>query len=180
MNDPRAALRNVVLIGMPGAGKSTVGVLLAKALARQFVDTDLLLQAAGGAPLHKLLADLGTAGFRALEERQILALTARDTVIATGGSVVYSAPAMAHLRTLGRLVYLELPLATLQQRLGDLRARGVVMAPGQTLAALYAERVPLYRQYAELTVPCAGLSHYGCVSALLERLQDAGFGEDLR
>lgn len=180
MTDPRTALRNVVLIGMPGAGKSTIGVLLAKALARQFVDTDLLLQGAAGAPLHELLARHGRDGFRALEERQILALTARATVIATGGSVVYSPAAMAHLRTLGPIVYLEVPLATLQQRLGDLRARGVVMAPGQTLAALHAERVPLYRQYAELTVPAAGLSHYGCVSALLERLQDAGFGEDLR
>jgi len=171
---------NLVLIGMPGAGKSTIGVLLAKALMRHFVDTDLVIQAAERKRLNHLIRERGPDGFRALEEFHVLALTATNSVIATGGSVVYSPAAMAHLKALGPIVWLDLPLAEIAARLGDLTTRGVVIAPGQTLAELYAERLPLYRQYADITVPVAGMNHGACVSEVLQRLQHDGLGQELR
>jgi shikimate kinase len=149
---------NLVLIGMPGVGKSTVGVLLAKATGRDFVDTDVLVQAREGASLPELIAKHGPAGFLALEERHVCSLRAERTVIATGGSVVYGERAMAHLRRLGTLVHLELPPGALEARAGSLAARGVVSRPGQDLAALYQERAPLYRRWAEYTVD-ADASH---------------------
>jgi shikimate kinase len=167
--------RNVVLVGMPGVGKSTAGVLLAKATGRDFVDTDVWIQARESATLPELLARHGRAGFLALEERHVLALDARNAVIATGGSVVYGARAMAHLRDHGRVVHLALPLAALEARLGSLAARGVVLAPGQTLAALYAERTPLYARWAHETLDTAGLSHDAVVARLSE-----GDGPQLR
>jgi shikimate kinase len=163
-------LRNVVLIGMPGAGKSTVGVLLAKALSREFLDTDLLIQAREGRRLQAILEELGAAAFRALEERYLVELRCRGAVIATGGSAVYSAKAMAHLGTGGTLVYLELPLPHLQRRLGDAGQRGIVRAPGQTLAQLDAERRPLYERYADRTVHTLGLDHEQVVAAILAAL----------
>jgi shikimate kinase len=163
------ARRNVVLVGMPGVGKSTAGVLLAKATGRDFVDTDVWIQAHESATLPDLLARHGRAGFLALEERHVLALDARNAVIATGGSVVYGARAMAHLREHGRVVHLALPLAALEARLGSLAARGVVLAPGQTLAALYAERTPLYGRWAHETLATEGLSHEAVVAALRGR-----------
>jgi shikimate kinase len=158
--------RNVVLVGMPGVGKSTAGVLLAKATGRDFVDTDVWIQAREGASLPELLARHGRAGFLELEERHVLALDVRNAVIATGGSVVYGARAMSHLRAHGRIVHLTLPLAALEARLGNLAARGVVLAQGQTLAALYAERTPLYARCADATLDTAGLSHDEVVARL--------------
>jgi shikimate kinase len=151
--------RNLVLIGMPGVGKSTVGVLLAKATGRDFVDTDVWIQAREGAGLPELLARHGRAGFLALEERHVLDLDAESTVIATGGSVVYGERAMAKLRAGGLVVHLALSLRELEARLGSLAARGVVIDPGQDLATLHAERLPLYRRFADATVDTSGLSH---------------------
>jgi shikimate kinase len=168
------AHRNVVLIGMPGVGKSTVGVLLAKATGRDFVDTDVWIQAREGAGLPELLARHGRAGFLALEERHVLALDAENAVIATGGSVVYGERAMAHLRARGTLVHLALPLEALAARLGSLAARGVVIDPGQDLAVLYADRMPLYRRFAERTVEAAGLGHEAVLVRLLEALAALG------
>jgi shikimate kinase len=162
---------NVVLIGMPGVGKSTVGVLLAKATGRDFVDTDVWVQAREGAGLPALLARHGREGFLALEERHVLALDAANAVVATGGSVVYGERAMAHLRAGGRVVHLALPLPALEARLGSLAARGVVVDPGQSLAALYAERTPLYEKWAELTVDASSLSHEEVVARLAEALE---------
>jgi len=164
------ASQNVVLIGMPGAGKSTVGVLLAKALSREFVDTDLLIQAREGRRLQALLEERGPAAFRALEERYLLELRPTGTVIATGGSAVYSARAMAHLKTGGVLVYLELPLAHVRRRLGDAGQRGIVRAPGQTLGQLATERRPLYERYADRTIHTLGLDHEQVVAAVLAAL----------
>lgn len=146
---------NVVLIGMPGAGKSTVGVLLAKATGRDFVDTDVLIQAREGASLPELIAARGPAAFLALEERHVCALRVRRSVIATGGSVVYSERAMAHLQQLGTIVYLALPTDALEARAGSLAARGVVRGPGQDLDALHRERAPLYQTWAQHTVDAA-------------------------
>lgn len=162
---------NVVLIGMPGAGKSTVGVLLAKALSREFLDTDVCLQGCEQRRLHEIIAAEGLDAFRAIEERHVLELACRRTVVATGGSVVYSARAMQHLKRDGVVVYLEVPLAVLRRRLGNLKARGVVMAAGQSLEDLFAERLPLYRQYADVTVSCAGLGHEAVVAAVAAALR---------
>lgn len=150
------ARKNLVLIGMPGAGKSTVGVLAAKALALPFVDVDVALQAREGRRLSALLEIHGHAAFCALEGRFVLEQDWHGMVIATGGSLVYSAAAMDQLAATGFVVYLQASLETLAARLGDLDARGVVRRPGQTLAELHAERHPLYQRYAEATVACDG------------------------
>ncbi len=149
---------NLILIGMPGAGKSTVGVLVAKYANLGFLDTDLLLQAREGRPLQQIVDQDGYLGMRAAEERLVLSLTCQHQVIATGGSVVYSEAAMQHLQSLGRLFFLDLPLSELLLRLTDLDTRGLVRRPGQSLADLYAERLPLYRRYAEITIDCRGLT----------------------
>jgi shikimate kinase len=165
-----AKVDNVVLIGMPGVGKSTLGVLLAKATSRNFVDTDVLIQARERRGLPEILATEGREGFRRIEEAAVVALDCRDTVIATGGSVVYGERAMAHLKNRGTVVHLELPLAQLKQRLRDLKVRGVVMAEGQTLDDLFAERAPLYQRHADLTVDCSGATHEEVVDRLVAAL----------
>lgn len=158
---------NVVLIGMPGVGKSTVGVLLAKVMAREFIDTDVCLQGCEGRRMQEIIDTQGLAAFRAIEERHLLALDCRHHVIATGGSVVYSDPAMRHLKASGRVVFLDLPAAVLIQRLQNLATRGVVMHTGQSLESLYAERLPLYRRYADVTIGCLGLNHEQVVEAVV-------------
>jgi len=145
---------NLVLIGMAGAGKSTVGVVLAKRLGMDFVDTDLLIQRRHGARLVELIARHGLEGFLRREEEVVESLRVQQTVIATGGSVVYGAAGMAALAARGRIVFLDVPLAVLEERLHDLESRGLVIEPGESLATLYARRLPLYRQWAEVTVDC--------------------------
>ena len=167
MRDPR---RNIVLIGMAGAGKSTVGVLLAKAMSRAFIDVDLVIQAVEQRRLQDILNSEGTDAFRRIEEKHVLALKATGAVIATGGSVVYSAAAMEHLKANGSVVYLYLPLDTLEARVTNLDSRGIVMAPGQTFAGVYQERRPLYERYADITVDCQGLSHEMVVQRIMSAL----------
>jgi shikimate kinase len=161
---------HLVLIGMPGVGKSTVGVLLAKATARDFVDTDVWIQTREGRSLSELIEAHGRDGFLALEERHVCALEPPRAVIATGGSVVYSARAMAHLRAHGRIVHLALPLPALERRLADLAVRGVVTQPGQSLGALYEERMPLYRRHADLTLEEPSLNQDQLVARILAAL----------
>ncbi len=146
---------NVVLIGMPGAGKSTVGVLLAKTLGLSFVDTDLLLQEREGRLLQALIDAEGAAEFLRREEALLLGLEARRAVIATGGSAVYGAAAMERLKRDGTVVYLMAALDAIERRVRNMASRGVVMPAGRTLADLYAERAPLYGKYADLTFDCA-------------------------
>jgi shikimate kinase len=162
---------NIVLIGMPAVGKSTLGVLLAKATSRDFVDTDVYIQARERRTLPEILAQEGRAGFRRIEEEAVLTLDCRNTVIATGGSVVYGARAMAHLKGYGTVVHLELPLNELKRRLRDLKLRGVVMAEGQTLDDLFAEREPLYRRYAEVSIDCRSGTHEEVLERLLLALR---------
>ena len=150
--------RNVVLIGMPGVGKSTVGVLLAKATSRDFLDTDVHIQVRQGRRLQEILDADGRAAFMRMEERYLLGLDLRDHVIATGGSVVYSEAAMRHLAARGVIVYLRLALPLLERRISNLGVRGVVMARGQTLADLYAERSPLYQRWGQVILDCDGLT----------------------
>lgn len=149
---------NIVLIGMPGAGKSTVGVLLAKRLGYHFVDTDLLIQARAGVRLQEIIRDQGLESFKRMEEEAVCALTPHRAVVSTGGSVIYGAAAMAHLRQVGRLVYLDLPLDILRERIDNMDSRGLVLDPGESFADLYARRTPLYRQHAELTIAGASLT----------------------
>ena len=143
---------NIVLIGMPGSGKSTVGVLLAKALGYDFVDTDLLIQLREGCTLEELLRRKGIDAFLDIEGEVCAALKAENTVIATGGSAVYREHAMERLRADGRLVYLQVELPELTRRLSDLAGRGVALREGQTLEDLYTERIALYERWADLTV----------------------------
>lgn len=161
---------NVVLIGMPGCGKSTVGVLLAKRLGLGFVDTDLFIQAGEGKSLRRLIEQNGMRRFCEIECRYAQRVDVADSVIATGGSVVYYDCAMKSLGADGRIVYLQLPLAELEQRLGDLEARGVVLEPGQTLVALYEKRTPRYEQWADVTVDLSGLNHDESVDAILKQI----------
>ncbi len=147
---------NLVLIGMPGAGKSTVGVVLAKRLGYRFVDSDLVIQEQQGKLLHELIEEHGVDGFWQIESAANAGLQVHNSVIATGGSVIYEPEAMRHLGEIGTIIYLQLPYEEIAERLGDLDARGVTLRPGQDLAALYQERRPLYEKYARITVDCRG------------------------
>ncbi len=142
---------NLILIGMPTSGKSTVGIILAKALGYDFVDIDLVMQKNTGKKLHQLMDKLGIDGFLALEEETALSLECRHTVIAPGGSIIYEDKAMEHLRRLGRIIYLEIDYDMLSERLHDAKNRGVTLREGQTIEDLYRERLPLYEKYADLT-----------------------------
>ena len=153
----RDARQNIVLIGMPGVGKSTAGVLLAKRLAKSFLDTDLVIQQFTCETLGETIARVGTHAFRTLEERCILCCENSNCVVATGGSVVYSEVAMQHLADQALVVHLSLEYELLRGRLGDLAVRGVLMEPGQDLLGLYRERMPLYARYAQHTIHCGGL-----------------------
>lgn len=145
---------NIVLIGMPGAGKSTVGVVLAKRMGYRFVDSDLVIQEKYGRLLHELIEEHGVQGFWKLENDVNASLTAQGSVIATGGSAVYGEEAMAHLKRIGEVIYLKLPYEEVAERLGDLSARGVTVLPGQSLWDLYGERIPLYEKYADIIIEC--------------------------
>jgi len=148
---------SLVLIGMPGAGKSTIGVLVAKYAVMDFVDTDVLIQVRTGESLQQTLDRAGYLELRRIEEQVILGLRHRQVVVATGGSAVYSSSAMAHLRALGRVVFLDVPLEILRQRLSDFPVRGIAGPPGQTVEQVHAERLPLYRRYADVTIACSGM-----------------------
>jgi len=160
---------NIILIGMPGAGKSTVGVILAKRLGLQFYDTDLIIQVREKKRLQEIIDEKGIDYFRYVEEQVISNLQLEDCVIATGGSVVYYNNGMKDLSTTGKLVYLQVPLGALKQRIADMGQRGLVMEKGQSFEQLFAERTPLYQQYADLTVPCDGCNAEQ-VAAKIEKL----------
>ena len=140
------------MIGMPGSGKSTVGVLLAKALGCLFTDVDLLISHRAKKPLQRILDEDGLEAFLALEEEVGSRLRAENTVIATGGSMVLSDKAMRHLKTLGTVVYIDVPFEEIERRVTNIKTRGIVFHPNQTLADVYRERKPLYERWADLTV----------------------------
>lgn len=146
--------KNIVLIGMPGAGKSTVGVVLAKVIGHKFVDSDLVIQETYGKLLHELITEHGLNGFLEIENQVNAGLDMTKTIIATGGSVIYGKEAMEHLKEIGLVVYLKLSLESIADRLGDLQQRGVALKEGWGLKELYEERVPLYEKYADLTIDC--------------------------
>jgi len=159
---------NIVLIGMPGSGKSTVGVVLAKLTSRGFIDTDLLIQAQEGRTLQDIVDKDGYLVLRGIEEELLLGLDCRDQVIATGGSAVYSKAAMEHLRTNGIAVFLRVDLQTLKARVHDYATRGLAKRPDQSVDDLFSERSALYRRYADVTVDCIGLTHEEVCEKIIE------------
>ncbi len=163
---------NIVLIGMPGVGKSTVGVILAKVLGYQFLDADLVIQEQEGKLLHEIIEEKGTDGFIRVENRVNASLDTDKTIIATGGSVVYGTEAMEHLKEIGQVVYLEVSFEELEKRLADIKGRGVVLRVGQTLKDLYLERTPLYEKYADVTVNEEGLGVEETVDVLVQKLKN--------
>ena len=150
---------NIILIGMPGSGKSTVGVILAKSTSHGFADTDVLIQASQDRSLQEIVDADGYMALRNIEEAILLRLDCRNHVIATGGSAVYSHIAMERLRLDGFVVFLDVDLTTLESRIRDFENRGLAKRPDQTLADLFEERRPLYLKYADITLACAGLTH---------------------
>jgi shikimate kinase len=151
-------MNNIILIGMPGAGKSTVGVILAKVLGYKFVDADLLIQEKEDRLLHEIIKAEGVDGFINIENQVNSSITAHKSVIATGGSVVYGKEAMKHLQKIGTIIYLKLSFDELNKRLTNINNRGVIMKDGQTLYDLYLERTPLYEKYANITIETDGCS----------------------
>lgn len=162
---------NIVLIGMPGSGKSTVGVILAKVLGYTFVDSDLLIQKEEKRLLKDIIAQEGQDGFLKIENRVNRSIRTEKSVIATGGSVVYCQEAMEHLKKIGAVLYLKLDYQQLNKRLSNLIGRGVVLKRGQTLKDLYEERVPLYEKYADYIIDEKKTDAEGTLQKILEIIQ---------
>ena len=163
---------NIVLIGMPGVGKSTVGVILAKVLGYQFIDADLVIQKRENRLLHEIISEEGLDGFLKAEENAnvYIAQNEEKSIVATGGSVVFCEKAMQELKKTGRVIYLELEYDQLKKRLGNLKGRGVVLKDGQDLRGLYEERIPLYEKYADLTVNEKNLDVEQTLQKIVDRL----------
>lgn len=168
---------NIVLIGMPGVGKSTIGVILAKMLGYQFLDADLLIQEQEGKLLREIIEEKGTEGFIQVENRVNASIEVKRAIIATGGSVVYGKEAMEHLKEIGTVVYLKVSYAVLEKRLADIKGRGVVLKEGQTLKTLFEERSKLYEQYADMEVSEEGLNVEQTVEKLVELYNNCKFCE---
>ena len=161
---------NIVLIGMPGVGKSTIGVILAKIIGYHFMDSDLVIQEREGKLLHEIISEEGIEGFVKIENEVNASLQAERTIIATGGSAVYGREAMEHLKENGTIVYLKADYETIKKRLGNLTKRGVELKEGQTLKELYEERCALYEKYADVTVDEKGLGTEETIGAVLRAL----------
>ncbi len=164
-------MKNIVLIGMPGAGKSTIGVLLAKSMLMDFVDTDLLIQRKFSDSLCGIIAERGVEEFLGIENDVICENNFENCVVATGGSAVYGREAMEKLRDDGTAVYLKLSPEELERRIDNIHTRGIAMKEGTTIAALYAERSPLYEKYADITVDCEGMTAEQCVELIAEKVK---------
>ncbi len=162
---------NITLIGMPGAGKSTIGVILAKSLLYDFVDTDLIIQKVTGKSLCTLIEENGTERFLETENDIICSQSFENCVIATGGSAVFGQGAMEKLKSSGKVIFLDVPIGEIKKRLSDIKTRGVAMKEGTTLDELYLERLPYYKKYADITVDCTGLTAEECVNKIVEECQ---------
>lgn len=165
-------MSNIILIGMPGAGKSTVGVILAKVLGLNFIDSDLIIQEEEGKLLRDIIAQEGLNGYIEIENRVNKNITVENTVISTGGSAIYGKEAMKNFRNEGIVVYLKLDYKTISKRLGDIKARGVVLRDGQSLKDLYHERTILYEKYAHITLDMEGHSIEESMEAIVEAVKE--------
>ena len=165
-------MANVILIGMPGCGKSTLGVLLAKALMMDFVDTDLIMQNRSGKPLQQMVDELGTEGFSRAEEDCICSLKLDNTVIATGGSVALEEKAMEYLARTGVIVFVKLTYETIESRLKNISTRGITLEKGQTLRGLYDYRQPYYQRWGQIVVEPDGQDIEQTVEMLVNRLKE--------
>ncbi len=163
-------MKNIILIGMPGAGKSTIGVLLAKSMLMDFSDTDLIIQKKYSAALCEIIRKHGISRFLEIENEVICKSEFHNCVIATGGSAVYGEEAMKKLKENGTVVYLKVEPGELEKRINNIHTRGIAMKEGTTIARLYAERAPLYEKYADITVNCAGLTPEQCVDEITSNI----------
>jgi shikimate kinase len=161
---------NIVLIGMPGSGKSTVGIILAKMASKDFIDTDILIQNREGRTLQDIVDTDGHMVLREIEERVLLTIDAENHIISTGGSAAYSEPAMMHLRSKGVVVFLHADLATLQQRIGNFETRGLAKKADQTFEDLFIERLYLYTKYADITIESGGFTQEEVCSHIIDKL----------
>ena len=163
-------MKNIVVIGMPGAGKSTMGVILAKTLGRNFIDTDIVAQETSGRLLQEIIDAEGTGAFLQTEEKTILSLHGHNAVIATGGSVVFSEKAMEHLKKDGVVIYLKISFEEMVRRLNNITTRGIVLDAGQSLFDMYNQRVPLYEKYADITIDCSDGDFEHCIGNVIDQL----------
>ena len=161
---------NIILIGMPASGKSTAGVILAKFLGYDFIDTDILIQEKTGKLLHEIISERGLEEFKKIEENINASVCCHKSIISPGGSVIYGEKAMRHFKEIGTVIYLKLPYAEVEKRLGNLRSRGVVLQEKQTLLDLYNERVPYYEKYADITIDETGLSVEETIGLIAEKM----------
>ncbi len=162
---------NIALIGMAGAGKSTIGLLLANRLQYRFIDTDDLIAASRAGDLQQVLDSLGQKKFRGLEEQTLLAVNLCNYVIATGGSAVYSRPGMMHLRDIALVVWLDVALVELEARVNNLNSRGLVNPEGASFADLYRQRLDLYHDYAHLRIDCTGKGKQDIAQEIVEKIR---------
>jgi len=162
---------NIVLIGMPGVGKSTLGVILAKILGYRFLDADLVIQEREGKLLREIIEERGVLGFMEVENEVNASLECEKTIIATGGSVIYGKEAMNHLKKIGEIIYLKAEFGDINKRLSNLKGRGVVLKDGQYLKMLYDERTPLYEHYADYIIDETGCDIEQTITKILTNLQ---------
>jgi shikimate kinase len=164
---------NIILIGMAGAGKSTTGVVVAKILAMDFVDGDLVIQTITGKPLQTIINEEGNDGFRKVEEEVLCGINVENTVIAPGGSAIYYPSVFEHFKKDGVVVYLHVPVEEIERRLSNLATRGVTLEPGQTVADLYYQRLPLYQKFADITIDTTGLCLEETVAEIVKAVTEA-------
>ena len=163
-------MKNIILIGMPGAGKSTMGVILAKTLGMKFIDTDIVIQETTGRLLQEIINTDGPDAFKKIEEETVLSLHSHRTVIATGGSVVFSERAMDYLKSDGIAIYIHISFDEMARRLKNITTRGIVLVAGQGLREMYNQRIPLYEQYADITIDCSEDNFETCVEKVIDVL----------
>ena len=165
-------MNNIILVGMPSCGKSTVGVVLAKTMNKGFVDTDILIQQKEGRTLQDIINEHGNDYFHDVEERVLLDFDGENYIVATGGSAIYFDRAMEKFKENGRIVYLKVSLDTVLTRLNNIKTRGVTLAKGQTLADLYNQRVPLYEKHADITIEADGMTVEQVVECIIEEVKE--------